>query len=258
MKYPPMHLRLLPLLALAAVPLAGDRDPLKPDQTVKIPVGNGLVRPIANLETCQTAGYSQAYAEAVAQGVRFCRNNYTCTDGSAVSYTPLRGLDACRCEAASDGGGGWQAVCELEYNGLCGCQSPNNNPDPSTLDVNLTPEESQMLVMLYRRLSSQLTARLKAAPATARAQMLATLAESLNAFRKASAFQTALSSRAGGSTLTISMAAPLAARVPGPIATVTISADGTARIDAKTKVPGGVARGLSTALATAIPLDSQK
>jgi len=245
------------LLSLASAALA-QKTPLKSDQTVTNPVGFGLARPYGTLALCQTAGYAAAYADSISVATLYCKNAYDCPAAFPIFYAPMRGLDACSCSAAPPAIGGWQASCDLAYNGLCGCTSPNLNPDPSTIEINLTPEESQMLAEMYARLSAVFSARLKAAASAERAAVLESLAQSLRAFHSGNAFQAAISSRQNGSVLSVSLAPALTRFAPGSIAAVTVSADGNARIVPRANLPGGVARGLSTAFATAIAVPAEK
>ncbi len=230
------------MLALS-VCLEAQQTPMKADETVKVPIGYEMDRPMANQAAC-VAAYPALYAEAVARSKKFCTKWYTCPEG-APTYAPLK-TQAQACTCAPGFQGQLTATCDLSWNGLCGCQSPTQGKSLIDVNVPLTDLEVNQLRIFYPLASRSLTAL----PASKREEALAILAKSFQGYQDGAAFT--VKSLAAGLDVFLAPAFAEAARIRTAVAHIRMRQDGNAMIAESSPLPGGVRRSLQSALAEAL------
>jgi len=112
---------------------------LKCDQVVKNPVGfAGLGTQFDSKEDCEKALASKAaelYSKALDQASGFCKMWYTCPKEWPLYYAAGKTQEeACKCtNHEGPNRDKWSGSCSLIWNGVCGCQSPSDNPGLSHL-----------------------------------------------------------------------------------------------------------------------------
>jgi hypothetical protein len=140
------------------------------------------------------------------------------------------------------------ASCDVEWNGLCGCQSPDQAASLINPNVPLTDLEVTELKAFYPVASRNLTAVLKAHP-----QALATFTEAFKRYQDGKAF-TVKPVAAGGFDVFLAPPYAAVAKVTTAVVSVRIAKDGIATITEHANLPGSVRRSLLSALAAGFTL----
>jgi len=231
---------------------------LKCDQVVKNPVGfAGLGTQFDSKEDCEKALASKAaelYSKALDQASGFCKMWYTCPKEWPLYYAAGKTQEeACKCtNHEGPNRDKWSGSCSLIWNGVCGCQSPSDNPGLSHLDAPLTDLETAQIREWYPVASDFLTALLKRLPPENFSQVLAALARSIAEYKDGNVFTTAQSREGQNTVLEVFLAGDVATVVRGRVATIEVHQDGRSKISEAGGLPGGVKRGLFTAIANAL------
>jgi hypothetical protein len=226
---------------------------MKADETVKNPVGYAMDRPMANQAAC-VAAYPALYADAVASATKYCAKWYKCPEG-APTYAPLKNqAQACNCHVGFQGQ--LTAECDLTWNGLCGCLSPDAPENPTDLNLPLTDLEISELIGFYPLASRSLTSLLKGRPLSQRQSALAILEKGFQRYHDGAAFTVKSISTGSQQGFDVFLVPALAeaARIRTAVARVRVRKDGTASIQEGSGLPGGVRRSLLTALDGALNL----